>query len=124
MGNAVDGSVEGGALIRIYVAMMTIDTVDTKETVRIGGHGLEVSGGTIDLTGAHAGTTLKLQDDVSTSFQIGSADHPNLLSISTKTDDEYVAFTRDLKMVGDSTKDSTLYVDKKRREFNLVADIC
>ena len=58
MGNAVDGSVEGGALIRIYVAMITIDTVDTKETVRIGGHGLEVSGGTIDLTGAHAGTTL------------------------------------------------------------------
>ena len=112
MGSAADGSVKGGS-----DKDLRSNDYDRyrrhKETVRIGGHGLEVSGGSIDLTGAHAGTAMKLQDDSSTSLAVGSADHPNLMSISTKTNDEHVAFTHDLKMVGDPAKHSTLYIGKR-----------
>ena len=114
MGHANAQSISGGALIRVYIAMLTIDSTDREESVQVGGSSLIVSSGTIDLTGAHVGTDLRLLDDKAASLDIGSADNPKLISVSTTTADEHVSFTHDLRMEGNGAgKESNLKIVKE-----------
>ena len=111
MGHANAQSISGGALIRVYIAMLTIDSTDREESVQVGGSSFIVSGGKIDFTGAHGGTDLRILDDEAASLDIGSADNPKLISVSTTTADEHVSFTHDLRMEGNGVgKESNLKI--------------
>jgi hypothetical protein len=111
MGHANAQSISGGALIRVYIAMLTIDSTDQEESVQVGGSSFIVSGGKIDFTSAHGGTDLRILDNEAAAFDIGSADNPKLISVSTKTADEHVSFTHDLRMEGNGAgKESNLKI--------------